>query len=65
MSEKKITKAECDKAVMEVMTQEVNDPNLKGAGKFLIPMVGMIFAKKISSVLFGSEDENKEDSNNG
>lgn len=60
MSEKKITKAEYDKAVMEV-----NDPNLSGAGKFLIPMVGMIFAKKISSALFGSEDENKEDNSNG
>ena len=65
MSEKKITKAEYDKAVMEVMAQEVNDPNLKGAVKFIITMVAMIFAKKISSVLFGSEDENKEDSNNG
>ena len=65
MSEKKITKAEYDKAVMEVMTKEVNDPNLIGAGKFLIPMVGMIFAKKISSALFGSEDENKEDNSNG
>lgn len=46
MSEKKITKAEYDKAVMEVMTQEVNDPNLKGAGKFLIPMVGMFSQRK-------------------
>ena len=65
MDEKKITKAEYDKAVMEVMKREINDPNLEGMGKFLIPMVGMIFAKKISAVLFGSDNESKEDGSNG
>ncbi len=65
MDEKKITKAEYDKAVMEVMKREINDPNLEGMGKFLIPMVGMIFAKKISAVLFGSDNKSKEDGSNG
>lgn len=65
MDEKKITKAEYDKAVMEVMKCEINDPNLEGLGKLLIPMVGMIFAKKIAAVLFGSDEENKEEGSNG
>lgn len=65
MNEKKITKAEYDKAVMEVMKHEINDPNLEGMGKLLIPMVGMIFAKKISAVLFGGDVENKEEGSNG
>nr|DAP09268.1 MAG TPA: hypothetical protein [Caudoviricetes sp.] len=65
MDEKKITKAEYDKAVMEVMKREINDPNLEGMGKLLIPMVGMIFAKKIAAVLFGGDVENKEEGSNG
>lgn len=65
MDEKKITKAEYDKAVMEVMKCEINDPKLEGLGKLLIPMVGMIFAKKIATVLFGTDDENKEENSNG
>lgn len=50
---------------MEVMKREINDPNLEGLGKLLIPMVGMIFAKKIAAVLFGSDEENKEEGSNG
>lgn len=65
MDEKKITKAEYDKAVMEVMKREINDPNLEGMGKLLIPMVGMIFVKKIAAVLFGGDVENKEEGSNG
>ena len=63
MNEKTITKAEYDRAVKEVMTHEINDPNLQGASKFLIPMVGMIFAQKIADRLFGTES--KEEKDNG
>ena len=65
MSEKKITKAEYDEAIKKAIHEVINDPDVKGEMKFLIPMTGMIFTQKISSVLFGSEDENKEEKNNG
>ena len=58
---KTITKAEYDMAVKEVMKNEITNPELEGMGKVLIPMVGMIFAKKIAAVLFGDEAEDKED----
>lgn len=64
-NDKKISKAEYDRAVNEVIAQEAKDPNLQGMGKLLIPMVGMIFAKKIAAVLFDGERENKEEQNNG
>lgn len=60
--DKKISKAEYDCAVKEVIAQEVKDPNLQGMGKLLIPMVGMIFAKKISAALFDGESVDKEGS---
>lgn len=65
VEEKAITQAEYNKAVKEVMQKEISDPKLEGMGKVLIPMVGMIFAKKIAAVLFGSEAEDKEDNING
>lgn len=62
MEEKKITKEQYDKAVKAVMEREIMDDHLDGMGKFLIPMVGMIFAGKIADVLFG---ENPDTSNGG
>ena len=34
----------------------VNDPNIEGMGKLLIPMMGMLFATKVKEILFGKED---------
>lgn len=65
MSEKKTTKAEYDEAVKKAIQEVINDPDVKGEAKILISMAGMIFAQKVSSILFDSEDENKEEKNNG
>lgn len=57
-TERKVCEAEYDRAVDKVMSEEISDPNLQGAGKLLIPMVGMVFVKKIRNELFGEEDKN-------
>jgi hypothetical protein len=56
MGVKKITKEQYDEAVDKVMMREIFE--LEGSSKILIPMVGMIFAKKISNELFGESEEN-------
>ena len=60
MEDKRITRAEYDEAVKKVMDDEMKDPKLKGEGKILIPMLGLIFAHKIGSRLF-DETEDKND----
>lgn len=56
MEEKKISKVEFDKAVKQVIHEQVNDPNIEGMGKLLIPMMGMLFVTKVKEILFGKED---------
>lgn len=56
MDEKKISKAEYDKAVVTVMSSEMNDPALEGMGKILVPTIGIIFAQKIAAELFGEKE---------
>lgn len=51
MEEKKISKVEFDEAV-----KQVNDPDIEGMGKLLIPMTGVLFATKVKEILFGKED---------
>lgn len=56
MEEKKISKVEFDKAVKQAIHEQVNDPNIEGMGKLLIPMMGMLLATKVKEILFGKED---------
>jgi hypothetical protein len=56
MEEKKISKVEFDEAVKQAIREQVNDPDIEGMGKLLIPMMGMLFASKVKEILFGKED---------
>lgn len=40
MEEKKISKVEFDEAVKQAIHEQVNDPDIEGIGKLLIPMTG-------------------------
>lgn len=53
---KKISKVEFDEAVKQAIHEQVNDPDIEGMGKLLIPMMGMLFASKVKEILFGKED---------
>lgn len=57
---KEITKERYDQVVMKVIRTEIKE--LEGSSKLLIPMVGMIFERKIADELFGTEqaDNTKE-----
>lgn len=39
----------------QAIHEQVNDPNIEGMGKLLIPMTGMLFATKVKEILFGKE----------
>lgn len=42
-----VTVEEFDAAVKQVIHDQVNNPELDGMGKLLIPLTGVIFAKEI------------------
>lgn len=52
-----INKAEFDAAKEKVMGDMMNDPDLDGMAKLLIPITGVTFAEKMKKILF---PENKE-----
>lgn len=58
-TEKKITKEEFEKAMKQVMDEQINDPDLKGKGmaSIMLPLLTMTFASKMKRILFGEEDE--------
>lgn len=58
---KMVTVEEFDAAVKQVIHDQVNNPELDGMGKLLIPLTGVIFAKDVKKILFGETEENKED----
>lgn len=53
-TEKKITKKQFEKALDQVITEQMNDPDLqnKGMASFIIPMLTMTFASKMKRILF-------------
>lgn len=57
MKEKKITREEFNQAVKAVIAEWVNDPDLEGIDKLLIPMTGAAFASKVREILFGKEND--------
>ena len=57
MKEKKITREEFNQAVEAVIAEWVNDPDLEGIEKLLIPMTGAAFASKVRKILFGKEND--------
>lgn len=40
----------------QAIHEQVNDLDIEGMGKLLIPMMGMLFATKVKEILFGKED---------
>ena len=57
MKEKKITREEFDQAVKATIKEMVEDPELEGIEKLLIPMTGSYFALKVRKKLFGKEND--------
>lgn len=55
MSEKKITAEKFDDAVKQAMEEMVDDPEIEGVAKLIIPLTGMIFAQHVRKILFGEE----------
>ena len=47
-----ITKGDFKKAIVEVMSDMANDPEIDGSAKLLMPLVGMVFAKNVMDKLF-------------
>lgn len=47
-----VTVEEFDVAVKQVIHDQVNNPELDGMGKLLIPLTGVIFAKDVKKILF-------------
>lgn len=56
MDERRISKAEFKEAQEKVMKDMMNDPDLDGMAKLLIPMTGVTFATKMAAILFPKED---------
>lgn len=56
MEEKKITKAEFDKAVAAVTEKMANNDKLEGMSKFIVTLTGTMFAREMRDILF-PEDE--------
>ena len=59
MDERCISKAEFNEAMKKVMDDMMNDPDLDGMAKLLVPMTGVSFATKMEKILF--PEEKKED----
>lgn len=55
MSEKKITAEKFDDAVKQAMEEIVDDPEIEGVAKLLIPLVGIAFTRYVRKILFGEE----------
>lgn len=58
MDERRIDKAEFDAAKETILKEMMNDPDLDGMAKLLVPMTGVTFATKMEKILF--PEENKE-----
>lgn len=59
MEEKRITREEFDDAIKKTMESMMEDENIEGMAKMMIPLTGMIFAKKMEDILFGENKEEK------
>ena len=57
MDEKRISKAEFDAAVNQVMNNLLEDPRLEGELKLMIPLTGMTFAGEMGKILFSEDKE--------
>lgn len=59
VKEKKITKAEFKDAMDKVISEQMNDPDLKdkGMAALLLPMLIMTTIAKMERILFGEEIE--------
>ena len=55
--EKRITREEFKAAVSAASDYIVNDPEVKGMAKFMVPLTGMTFAAKMEEILFGKEED--------
>ena len=56
LEEKKITRDEFNAAVTAASDYIVNDPEVEGMAKFMVPITGMMFAAKMEEILFGKEE---------
>lgn len=54
--EKRITSEEFKAAVSAASDYIVNDPEVEGMAKFMVPLTGMMFAAKMEEILFGKEE---------
>lgn len=59
MEEKRITEEQFDKAVKDAMEAFMNDEELKGMAKLMVPLTGTLFAGKMREFLFGENKEEK------
>ena len=57
---KMISREDYRKALDVVMDKFLNDPEIDGMKKFLIPMMAMMFIKDMETELFGEEDKNND-----
>ena len=59
MEEKRISKAEFEAAVEQVMGDIIENPELDDGGmaKLIIPLIGMTFASQMKEILFSEDKE--------
>ena len=59
MEEKRITEEQFDKAVKDAMEAFMNEKDLEGTAKLMVPLTGAMFANKMREFLFGENKEEK------
>ena len=60
MNERRINEEEFNEAMHKVMDEMMNDPDLDGMAKLLVPMTGVSFATKMKKILFPEDKEDAE-----
>ena len=59
MDERRISEAEFDAAVDQIMKKMIDEPKLEGMARLLVSMTGHMFTSEMKEILFPKE--NKED----
>lgn len=54
-----ITREQFNEAYMQVIDEMMNDPQLTGMKKLIVPLTGSVFAYKMEVILFGEEKEER------
>ena len=57
MDERRITEAEFDAAVKQVMEELISNPKIEGMAKLMIPMTGHMFTDDMKKILFPKENK--------